>query len=71
MSPTFGALADGGDGSMARIKIFKKDGSPTPYFWLEKEKENRTKTVYKETADGVKRMKGVKFHSETNQMRAD
>jgi hypothetical protein len=56
---------------MARIKIFKKDGSPTPYFWLEKEKENRTKTVYKETPDGVKRMKGVRFHSETNRMRAD
>jgi hypothetical protein len=56
---------------MARIKIFKKDGTATPYFWLEKEKENRTKTVYKETPDGVKRMKGVRFNPQTNQMRTD
>ena len=56
---------------MSRIKIFKKDGTATPYFWLEKEKEDRTKTVYKETPSGVKRMKGVRFNPSTNQMRAD
>ena len=56
---------------MARVKIFKKDGTATPYFWLEKERETRTKTVYKETPDGVKRMKGVRFHPQTNQMRTD
>jgi hypothetical protein len=56
---------------MARIKIFKKDGSATPYFWLEKEKETRTKTVYKQTPEGVRRMKGVRFNPTTNQMRRD
>jgi hypothetical protein len=55
---------------MSRIKIFKKDGSATPYFWLEKDKGHR-KVVYKETVDGVKRMKGVRFNPTTNQMRAD
>jgi hypothetical protein len=56
---------------MARIKIFKKDGTATPYFWLEKEKDGRTKTVYKETSDGVKRMKGVRFNPQTNRMLTD
>ena len=56
---------------IARIKIFKKDGTATPYFWLEKDKEDRTKTVYKDTGDGVKRMKGVRFNPKTNQMRTD
>lgn len=56
---------------MARIKIFRKDGTSTPYFWLEKEKGSRTKTVYKETDEGVKRMKGVRFNPTTNRMHAD
>ena len=56
---------------MARIKIAKKDGTETPFFYLEKERDERTKTVYKQTEDGVKRMKGVRFNPATNQMRAD
>jgi hypothetical protein len=56
---------------MARVKILKKDGTETPFFWLEKDKESRTKTVYKETPEGVKRMRGVRFNPTTNQMRAD
>lgn len=57
---------------MAKIKIFKKDGSPTPYFWSDKADEERTsKTVYKQTSDGVKRMRGVRFNAATNRMRKD
>jgi len=52
-----------------KVKIFKKDGTPTPYFWSEKDGAVRTeKTVYKETSDGVKRMKGVRFNPVTNRM---
>lgn len=55
---------------MARIKISKKDGTPTPYFWSDKDGTDRTKqTVYKKTEEGVKRMKGVRFNSLTNRMR--
>lgn len=55
---------------MARIKITKKDGSSTPYFWSDKNKADRTmRTVYKQTGEGIKRMKGVRFNSETNRMR--
>lgn len=54
---------------MARVKIFKKDGTPTPYFWVQSPKSDRTSTtVYKETSDGVKRMKGVRFDATTNRM---
>jgi hypothetical protein len=55
---------------MARIRISKKDGTPTPYFWSDKDGTDRTKqVVYKRTVDGVKRMKGVRFNSVTNRMR--
>ena len=57
---------------MARVKIFKKDGSETPFFWLQKDTEaSRSKTVYKQAPDGVKRMTGVRFNPITNQMRKD
>ena len=49
---------------MARIRIYKKDGSATPYFWSDADKSAATeKTVYKKTDDDVKRMKGVHFDS--------
>jgi hypothetical protein len=55
---------------MAKIKIFKRDGSPTPYFWSNKNSGDRAfVTVYKQTArDGIKRMKGVHFNAITNRM---
>lgn len=57
---------------MAKVKIFKKDGSPTPYFWSDKhESDRKHKTVYKQTSDGVKRMKGVQFEPATNRMHKD
>jgi hypothetical protein len=49
---------------MARIKILRKDGTSTPYFWSDADKAQASeKTVYKQTTDGVKRMKGVHFDS--------
>lgn len=52
---------------MARIRIYKKDGTPTPFFWSDKDSSDRLhKTVYKKTEDGVKRMRGVHFDVEKN-----
>jgi hypothetical protein len=57
---------------MARFKISKKDGTPSPYFWSDKDGTERTqKRVYKQTEDGVKRMKGVTFNATTNRIRKD
>jgi hypothetical protein len=54
---------------MAKVKIFKKDGTPTSYFWSNKDGVDRTQaTVYKQTSDGVKRMKGVRFDAVSNRM---
>jgi hypothetical protein len=54
---------------MAKVKIFKKDGSPTSYFWSDKEPTGkREKTVYKQTSEGIKRMKGVHFDPVKNRM---
>jgi hypothetical protein len=52
---------------MARVKIFKKDGSATPYFWSDKE-AGADKTVYKQTDEGVKRMKGVRYDAAAKRM---
>jgi hypothetical protein len=42
--------------------IYRKNGSPSPYFWSDKDgTEPEHKTVYKTTDDGVKRMRGVHF----------
>ncbi len=47
---------------MAKVKITRKDGSPSPYFWSDKDTGDKThKTVYKQTSDGVKRMRGVHY----------
>lgn len=57
---------------MARIAITRPDGSPSPYFWTDKEPgERRLKRVYKETSDGVKRMKGVRFDVVRSKIRRD
>jgi hypothetical protein len=54
---------------MARIKICKKNGKPTDYFWSDTDGTDRTQqTVYKQTNDGVKRMTGVHFDAVTNQI---
>jgi hypothetical protein len=46
---------------MTRITITKKDGTETPYFWLEGETDRTRVRVYKETPGGLKRMKHVRF----------
>lgn len=61
-----------GSSAMARKKIQKKDGTATPYFWSDKDGEDRThQTVYKQTTDGVKRMKGVHYDAVKNRMNKD
>lgn len=52
---------------MAKIKIFKKDGTPTPYFWSDKDNPDKANlTVFKKAADGIKRMTGVHFDANRN-----
>ncbi len=47
---------------MAKVRINRPDGNPSPYFWSDKETSARDrKTVYKQTEGGVKRMRGVHF----------
>ena len=56
---------------MARITITKKDGTKTPYFWLDRDSDRTHLTVYKRTADGVKRMRGVTFDAVKNRINKD
>lgn len=57
---------------MARKRIYKKDGRPTPYFWREEDGEDRThQTVYKRTAGRTKRMRGVHFNVRTNEFKKE
>ena len=52
---------------MARKKIVRPDGSPSPFFWKdEKDGEKKLKTVYKVTSDGVKRLAGVRYDVANN-----
>jgi hypothetical protein len=55
---------------MAKVRIKKSDGSTTPYYWSSTDSGAPTRVVvYKQTADGAKRMKGVTFNTVTNRMR--
>ncbi|HEX6133848.1 MAG TPA: hypothetical protein VFZ24_07790 [Longimicrobiales bacterium] len=55
---------------MARITIHKKDGTPTQYFWSDRDASDpKRRHVYKQTTDGVKRMKGVRYNTVTHRMR--
>jgi hypothetical protein len=57
---------------MARTTILKKDGTPTRFFWSDKDGSKPShKTVYKQTDDGIKRMKGVSYDVARNQMRKE
>ena len=50
-----------------KIRIFKKDGTPTPYFWSDRDGGDKAiQTVYKRTDDGIKRMTGVHFDATKN-----
>jgi hypothetical protein len=49
---------------MTKQTILRKDGTPSPYFWVEQDRSEPTrKTVYKDAAAGIKRMTGVHFDS--------
>ncbi len=55
---------------MARKKIDRKNGVPSPYFWSDEDGSPPTrKRVYKDTSSGVKRMRGVRFDSVKNRIR--
>lgn len=52
---------------MARVKIVRPDGSPSPFFWKEgKDGKSHLKTVFKNTDEGVKRLKGVRYDLKNN-----
>ena len=52
---------------MAKVKILKQDGTPTQYFWSDRDSDRTHLTVYKKTKDGIKRMTGVHFDALANQ----
>ena len=57
---------------MARIEISRKDGAPSPYYWSDDDgSEPRSKTVYKKTRDGRKRMRGVHYDPVTRRIIRD
>jgi hypothetical protein len=52
-----------------KIRIFKKDGTATPFFWSDRgQEDHRRETVYKDTSEGVKRMRGVHFDVSSNRL---
>jgi hypothetical protein len=57
---------------MARTQILKKDGTPTQYFWSDRDgKELTHKLVFKETDKGLTRMKGVHYDALRMKLRRD
>lgn len=57
---------------MSKVRILRKDGTPTPYFWSDRENTDRTRrTVFKEADGRVKRMTGVHFNSVTKRFQKD
>jgi hypothetical protein len=57
---------------MARTTICKKDGTPTRFFWVDTDgSEPVRKTVYKQTEEGIKKMRGVSFNVRTNEIQKD
>ena len=57
---------------MKKIPILKKNGSPSPFFWSEADGTDRSRqTVYKQTEEGIKRMKGVTYDVAANQVNKD
>jgi hypothetical protein len=54
--------------TMARVKIVRPDGTPSPYFWKSDRdgRKAKLKTVFKQTDEGVKRLKGVRYDLANN-----
>ena len=52
---------------MARVKIVRPDGSPSRYFWKDnKDGARPLKSVFKNTSEGVKRLRGVRYDLANN-----
>ncbi|MGH7539719.1 MAG: hypothetical protein ACRELC_01850 [Gemmatimonadota bacterium] len=57
---------------MARHRIVDGDGKPTKFFWSDKHGTDRKhRTVFKQTDDGVKRMRGVHFDADRKKLCKD
>jgi hypothetical protein len=55
---------------MARTQILKRDGTPTQYFWSDKDGNDRTeKTVFKATDERVTKMRGVSYDVDRKRIR--
>lgn len=50
-------------------RILRKDGTPSPFFWSDKNGGDKSnQVVYKDTDSGVKRMRGVYFDAVRKQI---
>lgn len=57
---------------MTKVRITKKSGTDSRYYWLDAAGADRTHlTVYKETPEGDKRMRGVHFDAVANKIQRD
>ena len=47
---------------MSRIRLIRKDGTPSAYFWSDKDGSAMSaKTLYKRTVEGIKRIRGAHY----------
>ncbi|HEX6694528.1 MAG TPA: hypothetical protein VF035_07535 [Longimicrobiales bacterium] len=57
---------------MNKKTILKKSGAPSPFFYDADDSADPARhTVYKQTEEGVKRMRGVTYDAATNQVNKD
>jgi hypothetical protein len=56
---------------MKKIPILRKNGSRTHFFWTDDGTDRTHQTVYKQTEEGVKRMKGVTYDVSANRVNKD
>jgi len=57
---------------MARVKIVRPDGTPSPFFWKTgKDGSDALKTVYKVKSGVVKRLRGVRYDPANNVFQKD
>lgn len=55
---------------MARTPIVRRDGTPTQYFWSDKDGHDRSeKTVFKATDERVTKMRGVRYDVDRKRIR--
>jgi hypothetical protein len=56
-------------GDLMAKHVIYRNGSPTEYFWSDKDGSEETRhNVYKQTNDGVKRMKDVHFDAQNKKV---